>query len=476
MISEKQNAALAEGIIQIPRPPKGSLGLKELYALSIGQVIGAGVITLVGPALGMTGYSAWFGYLMAIALGFLVILPVVLITGTLRISGGYYSLIAATTNKQIAGMYAAAQLPSMISLSLFGVSLGVYINSVFPGVSPLLCGITLLTFFYVVNLLGIDFMASAQKIMTWILMAVLLLFIVAGLSKMRNPIFDFRGPLFMTNGLSGLVSSMFLYVYSTTGYSLTMNYGFQAKNATRDIPRAILLSVPTILILYVGVAMAGSCVLPLAEVAGKPLTLVAKETLAGPLFAVFIIGGPVMALTTTMNSSMPSQCMPVQRSCEDGWLPRSLASLNGRGAPWKILTLNYTLGLIPMLLGFNVNTIINNIMLLASIRTFLQIFVYYKIPKKYPEAWEKSTMHIPTGLYYLSCTLALIAQVFIFIYSIRSLTPMIVTISLSATGVCILYGLIRAQSPDIQIRAGVWPGSDEDDPQAEKISAENPAA
>ena len=32
--------------------PKGTLGLVELYCLSIGQVIGAGVITLVGPASG----------------------------------------------------------------------------------------------------------------------------------------------------------------------------------------------------------------------------------------------------------------------------------------------------------------------------------------------------------------------------------------------------------------------------------------
>lgn len=32
--------------------PKGTLGRVELYCLSIGQVIGAGVITLVGPARG----------------------------------------------------------------------------------------------------------------------------------------------------------------------------------------------------------------------------------------------------------------------------------------------------------------------------------------------------------------------------------------------------------------------------------------
>ena len=467
---ENQSQTLSEGIMQAPRPPKGTLKLPELYALSIGQVIGAGVITLVGPALGLTGYSAWLGYVLAIALGFIQIFPIILITSTVRMSGGFYSLIAATTNKKIAGMFAVSQLTTMVSLSLFGVSLGVYINSVFPSVNPTMCGVVLLTFFYVINLLGIDFMASAQKLMTWFLIAALLMFIAAGLMRLKNPVFDFSGPMFMTNGLNGLLTSMFLFVYSTTGYSLTMNYGYQAKNATRDIPRAILLSVPTIFILYVGVAIAGSGVLPLEMVVGKPLTLVAKETLPGVLFAAFIIGGPVMALTTTMNSSMPSQCIPMQRACEDGWFPTSFAAQNKRGAPWKILTLNYALGLVPMLLGFNVNTIISNIMLLSSVRSFLQIYTYYQIPKRYPDAWKKSFLHMPDALYYMFCTFSLIGQVFIFFYSARSLNPTIVTVSLTAIACCIVYSLVRSKSPSIQIRASVWPGADEDPPPQRNMS------
>ncbi len=472
MSNEQKNKVLSEGVVQTPRPPKGTLGLVELYALSIGQVIGAGVITLVGPALGLTGYSAWLGYLLAIILGVFIILPVVFITGTLRMAGGYYSLIAATTNKQVAGMFAVAQMTGMISLSLFGVSLGMYINSVFPAVNPTLCGIVLLTFFYIVNLCGVDFMASAQKLMTWVLIAALLLFIVAGFLKLQNPIFDVSGPLFMTNGINGLITSMFLYVYSTTGYSMTMNYGYAAKNATKDIPKAILLSIPTITVLYVGVAMAGSGVLPLEQVIGQPLTIVARETLPGVLFAAFIIGGPVMALTTTMNSSMPSACMPVQRSCEDGWFPRSFGALNKRGAPWKILTLNYALGLIPLILGFNVNTITNNILLLNSVRSFLQIYAYYQVPSKFPEAWAKSRYHVPNGVYYLLCTLCLGAQIGIFIYSIRGLTPVIAGVSLAALAICALYGLIRSKSPSIRIQASVWAGDDEEDSAAAPAAAE----
>jgi APA family basic amino acid/polyamine antiporter len=437
-------------------PPAGTLNLMALYCLSIGQVIGAGVITLVGPAIAMTGYSAWLAYFFAIILGFLTVLPVVFVTSTIRMAGGFYSLIAAVTDKRVAGMYAVSQLTNMFSLSLFGVALGLYINSVIPSIPPILCGIVLLTFFYVINLFGINFMARAQTYMTWILIASLLIFAFVGIRSGTNPIFDFSDPSFMTNGLGGITSAMLLYVYSCSGYSLTMNYGRDAKNAKRDIPLAIILSVPTIMLLYCGVAMAGTIVLPLEEVANKPLTLVARAVMHPALFAAFIICGPVMALTTTMNSSMPAQCIPTQRSCQDGWFPKSFGAPNRFGAPWKILTLNWLLGLVPMLLGWNVTVITNNVMLLSSLQALLYFYAYYKIPTKFPEAWKKARFHVPNGVYYFLISIGLVARLAILVNSFRSLTLTIALVSLLAVLVCFVYGFVRAKSPEVNLMANVW--------------------
>lgn len=433
----------------------GTLGLMELYCLSIGQVIGAGIITLVGPAIALTGLSAWVGYFLALVLGFFSIFPLVFVTGTLRLSGGYYSLIAALSSKKIAGMYAIAQLTKLISLSLFGVSLGVYVNSLWPVVNPKVVGVLFLTFFYILNLCGVDIMAQAQKYMTWILIAVLLMFVCSGFFNFNYNVFDVNNPQFMTDGLKGLTASMFLYVYSCTGYSMTMNYGMNAKNPQRDIPKAILLSVPTLIILYCGVAITAACSLPMEVVAGQPLTLVAQNNLPGPLFIIFMIGGPIMALMTTMNSTMPANCIPIMVSCEDGWLPKSLAAKNRRGTPWKILTANYVLGLIPLLLGFNVNTITNNIMLLNAMLSFMYIYSYYFLPKKYERAWNQSRWHIPNGLYYLICTMSLAAQIAIFYNSAKNLTPIIAGVSIGATLICVIIGLVRSRDPNVTARSSV---------------------
>lgn len=45
------------------------------------------------------------------------------------------------------------------------------------------------------------------------------------------------------------------------------------------------------------------------------------------------------------------------------------------------MTLNYLLGLVPLLLGFNVKTITNNIMLLNSCMYLMCYYAYFQMPK-----------------------------------------------------------------------------------------------
>ena len=177
-----------EKVKHVPAPPPGKLGKAELYSLSIGQVIGAGIITLIGPAVALTGQSTWLAYLVAILLGFLLIMPILFLTSTLRLGGGYYSIIAGLAGVKPAGMYAVAFLTQPLTMSLFGVSIGVYAESLWPSLNGQLVGIAFLTFFFIVNLFGVNIMAKVQKWMTVLLLAALLLFIFCGIPKIENPV------------------------------------------------------------------------------------------------------------------------------------------------------------------------------------------------------------------------------------------------------------------------------------------------
>lgn len=68
-------------------------------------------------------------------------------------------------------------------------------------------------------------------------------------------VFDFTSPEFMTNGFDGLITAVFLLIFTATAYNMTINFGREAKDGKKDIPWVIVMTVPVIMVLYVGVAI-----------------------------------------------------------------------------------------------------------------------------------------------------------------------------------------------------------------------------
>lgn len=69
----------------------GYLKRSDLYTIGVGQAIGSGVLTLIGPAILLTGQSAWLAYVAACIWGFMMIAPIPWITSTLKLEGLLFS-------------------------------------------------------------------------------------------------------------------------------------------------------------------------------------------------------------------------------------------------------------------------------------------------------------------------------------------------------------------------------------------------
>lgn len=462
---------MAIKVIKEPAPKPGVLGKTELFALAIGQVIGAGVITLIVPAIKMTGYSAWLAYLAAIFMGFIMILPFVFVSSTLRLGGGNYSMLCELAGPTTSGIFAYSYLTQCLSLSLFGTAAAAYLGDVIPavggGIPRTIIGVSLLTFFFIINLLGIDVMAKAQKMMTWLLIAALCLFAIVGIFKMKLPIFSLGDPNFLINGwgitfdkgqiVGGFTGAVLLFVYSCQGYYMTIAYGRDAKNAKRDIPAAMLMTVPALVILYIGVAMAGVGVMSVKEY-GDSTTLVfaAQRIFPAWLFYFFIIGGPIMALLSTLNSSFAYNAITIGQSCDDGWLPATFGKKNAKGARTFILTFMYILGIIPIIFGLSITVITNMVQLFMSFFAFLNFAALIRLPRKYPEEWKKSRFHVSDGLYFVICVLSLIGFIVVFWKSCLSMTPALAIANVAALLIMAAIGIWRAKHGNIEIHTSVW--------------------
>lgn len=445
------DALRAEG-----EPPPGPLKLSDLTSIGIGQAVGAGLITLIGPAILLTGQSAWLMYVVAVFWGFAMICPIPWITSALRLDGGFYSLVAALGGRRLAGMFALGYLPQAINGSVYGVAAGMYAHALWPALSPVLVGTVFLVIFFVINLLGVSVMAKTQKVLVVIMAIALLTFAVGGLMNVQNPVFDVTMPDFFTDGWNGAFAAVMLFVYSTNGYSCIMNYGRDAADARRDIPRAMFLCVPALVLVYGLIAIVATGVLPIEEVAGQPLTYVAERVLAPSLFVLFMLGGPLLELSTSINSTYTNNWKPIAQSCRDGWLPAWLATENRFGVPWKILTFSFVMAVLPVLLSFSVQVVVSSLMLVVSACAFVQIFAYYQLPRKFPRSWRSARLHVPDPVYYAIVTVSLLAYIGVFVNSLRTLTPTLLIVGLSAIVVCMAYGIVRSRSSRIVIQPSLW--------------------
>jgi len=462
---------MAIHVVKEAAPPPGTLGRTELYALAIGQVIGAGVITLIVPAIKMTGYSAWLAYFVAIVMGFIMILPFVFVSSTLRLGGGNYSMLCELAGPTASGIFAFAYLTQCLSLSLFGTAAAAYLGDIIPALGGslprIIVGVVLLTLFYVINLMGIDIMAKAQKLMTWLLIAALVLFAIVGICKIHLPIFNFKDPNFLINGwgitfergqiTGGFTGAVLLFVYSCQGYYMTTAYGRDAKNARKDIPVVLLMAVPTLIVLYVGVAMAGTGVMSVEEY-GESTTLVfaAQRIFPTWLFFFFIIGGPIMALLSTLNSSFAYNAITIGQSCDDGWLPKAFGKKNRHNARTWILTFMYVLAILPIIFGLSITVITNIVQLFTSFFAFLNFAAQIRLPKKYPEAWKAARFHVPDGLYYAICLLSLAGFIVVFWKACLSMTPGLAVANVVVLLCMSAIGLWRAKTGNIEIHTSVW--------------------
>ena len=267
---------------------------------------------------------------------------------------------------------------------------------------------------------------------------------------------NFSDKEFFTGGKIGFIDAIFLYIYSVTGYWMNINYASDAKYPKKDVPWSIIMVVPVIMVIYVGVALVAGGTLPLDKVINQPLTNVADYIMPKFLFVIFMVGGPIMALLTTINSCYAGFSAPHIQAAKDGWYPDFVAKCNKRGAPYVILTTILLISLIPILLNYDISTITRNCTLVQTVTMAMSAFVVWNLPKRYPEQWKNSLYHVPNTVFYIIMLLCMLTYISVFIASASTLNVTIVTVSISILMICSIYANIRYKSGKTKVTVSYW--------------------
>ena len=128
------------------------LGKKDFFAIAVGQIIGAGIFSLLPQAIGLTGRSASIAFAIAAIITLLKLAPRLFVLGTVRMRGGSYTYIALLSTKMLAGAYLIIHILSNISLSMYALSIGEYFGQAVQGINVRVVAVIILTLVMMVNI------------------------------------------------------------------------------------------------------------------------------------------------------------------------------------------------------------------------------------------------------------------------------------------------------------------------------------
>ena len=420
------------------------LGFWDLMSISLGQIIGTGVVVLTGVSISMTGYGAPWAFVLAFGIVAIPTVCIAALGSAIPSTGGNYTYVRDLLGSRTSFFYLSLLVVGQLILSSFAIGFAEYADALIPSIDLAIAAASIMILCFVANLFGIKMAARFQTLMVFGLLISLALYIVFGI----NHIADFSPyttlPSVMPNGFSGFFAAAFLLRLSLIGSEFISEFGDEMENPGKMIPLVMGLSLTIVVALYILIAIVATGVLPLEQIAGKNLAATAEIIFSPTVYVAFIGGGIMISLVTSLNAIFGWCTRGLYMATADGWLPPRLAVLNRHGIPYIYLTVFFLIGITPILTGMSLGyvAILGNAV--GAIFGLFPVFALFNLASKHPEAYRDAPFRLPL---WATKTLPLLA-VIIYGYGIYSSWDFI-----GNTGWLLLFGYSAAVLIYIQARA-----------------------
>jgi basic amino acid/polyamine antiporter, APA family len=312
---------------ETPVKLKRSIGLWSAVAINVGAIIGGGIFVVTGIVAGYAGSALLISMIAAGLIAFTTAFSFVKLTAWQPVEGGAYEY-----GRQLVSPYAGflAGWMWLVSNTFTGaaVSLGFayYFTAMFPFLPSNIVAAAMCLIFTVLNLVGAKESASVNNLFVAVKLAVLAFFVVFGALNINTANFNPFIPL-----SSGVLYGTFFIFFAYGGFARVSVIAEEIKDAHRNVPRALLLSLGISMIVYVTVGLVAVGLVGAPTLAASSSPLSTAMNITGNPFAVQIIslGGLVatasVLLTAILGVSRMAYSMARRRD-----LPSALMRLHSR--------------------------------------------------------------------------------------------------------------------------------------------------
>ena len=424
---------------------KRVLKLPAITFIAVGFTIGGGVFVFTGIVFKIAGQALPVAYALAVIPVFISMLPIAMLGSAIPTTGANYKYPSRMVSPGLAftgiWMYGVASFVGQIPLYALGCAK--YLQVYLPDLSAPLAAIGIITFIFVINLLGVKLAARIQGIFVIILIAALLYYSTSGLAVMEPQNFSNLFEKGSPNLLLGTALLTFTYV----GANGIIELGGEIIDPGKVIPRAFFIAFPVILIVYVLVAVATVGAVPAQTLldSKEPLIAVSQQTTGKAGLFFFVCGGAILALLTTLNALFIVGTKSLLIIVQDGLLPAGLGRLSRRfGTPYIFLTIIWLFSLAGIVSDFSLETLASYASLGVLI-IFIPIQIAaIRLPKLYPDKYQKAGFKLKGFGLWFCPTVGILMVVFfsiIILYELNSTLKVGSFLGFILTG--LVYYLIR---------------------------------
>jgi APA family basic amino acid/polyamine antiporter len=312
---------------------KPQLSLFEAIATGLAAILGAGIFAIIAPAAGIAGPAILVSFCIAAFVALCNALSSVQLAAAFPRSGGTYEFGRRMLGERwgfIAGwMFLVA---NTVGPGVSALAFGSYLSAVWPVIPERIAAIGIAVVIIVLDAWGIRRSVRITSVIVVLSIASLLAVAVIGLPSAHLSNFSPFAPA----GIVGVLRATGLLFFAYTGYSRIATLVEEVRDPKRTIPRASVIALGTVALLYLFVAGTAIAVLGASGVASSSSPLEAMMIAVGSGFGVALVAGG--ALLTTFNEGV-SDLLGVSRVAfamgRERDLPQGLAKLGEDKNPWR---------------------------------------------------------------------------------------------------------------------------------------------
>src|ERR1700757_5066210 len=346
----------------------------HLAVFGVSVVIGAGIFTVTASTAGdITGPAIWISFLIAATTCGLAALCYAEFASMLPVAGSAYTFSYATFGEFLAwtiGWNLVLELA--IGGAVVAKGWSSYLETVFGltsdtidlGLFKLDWGALLIVALVATLLaLGTKLSSHFSAVVTTIKVSVVLLVIIVGAFYIKSVNYSpfipppetdhagtgvdqsllslFTGAHSSHYGWDGVLAGASIVFFAFIGFDIVATMAEETKNPQRDVPRGILFTLGIVTVLYVGVSVVLSGMVPYTALKTTPdghhANLASAFAINGVHWASGVISvGALAGPTTVVMVLLLGGCRVLFAMARDGLLTRSLAKTGSRGTPVRI--------------------------------------------------------------------------------------------------------------------------------------------